>query len=279
MLEVGKRQVVEYVKKTDFGIYLADLEDKEDTVLLPKKEVLESLEIGDELEVFIYRDSKDRLISTTRSPKFFLGEICELEVVAVTSIGAFVDWGLEKDLLIPFKEQKKRLKIGDKYLFGLYIDKSDRLCGTMNLYEFLKTDHTYEKEAQVEGILYDLNPQFGAFIAIDNKYHGLIQKKDVYGDLKIGDKISARVVQVREDGKLVLNLKQKAFLAIDEDAKMLLQVLEDNGGYVDFNDRTDPEVIKNELQMSKRAFKRAVGNLLKSKQIAFKGSGIELKVK
>lgn len=276
MLKVGIKQVVEYVKKTDFGIYLADLEDKDDTVLLPKKEVDDQLEIGDELEVFVYRDSKDRLISTRRSPKLVLGEVAVLDVVAVTNIGAFADWGLEKDLLIPFKEQKRKLKVDDKVLVGLYTDKSDRLCLTMNLYEFLTIDHDYDIDDQVSGTIYELNDTYGAFIAIDNKYHGLIQKKDVYGDLRIGDTVSARVVKLREDGKLVLNLKQKAHLSMDEDANKLLQILDDNGGYIEYNDKTNPEIIKDELHMSKRAFKRAVGNLLKNKKIKFKGDGIEL---
>lgn len=271
MIRLGEKQKLVIVKKVDFGVYLAASgEHQEERVLLPAKQVPAGSEPGDEIEVFIYRDSSDRLIATTNEPKLVMGGVAELTVAQVGKFGAFLDWGLEKDLLLPFKQQAKRVKQGDKVLVSLYIDKSGRLCATMNVYENLRTDSPYEKEALVTGRVYEISDNFGAFVAVDNIYSALIPQKELYGKVEIGEDISARVVQVREDGKLTLSIRDKAYLQIGRDAEEIMKIIDSYDGVLPFNDKVSPEIIKRETGMSKNEFKRAVGNLLKAGKIEIK---------
>lgn len=267
MLELGKRQVLEIVKKTDFGIYLAESEDSQDKVLLPKKEVPEGASCGDKMDVFLYRDSKDRMIATTRHPKLMLGEVAVLEVKDVTKIGAFLDWGLEKDLMLPFKQQTRKVRQGEQCLVALYIDKSGRLAATMNVYEYLDLNSPYKKDDHVQGRIYQISEQFGVFVAVDDKYSGLIPRRDAAGNYYIGDMIEARVTAVKPDGKLDLSSREKAYLQIEEDAEAIMEAIEEFSGVLPFTDKANPEVIKRELGLSKNAFKRGVGRLLKEGRI------------
>ena len=267
MLELGKRQVLIIVKKTDFGIYLAESEDSQDKVLLPKKEVPEGASCGDKMEVFLYRDSKDRMIATTRHPKLMLGEVAVLEVKDVTKIGAFLDWGLEKDLMLPFKQQTRKVRQGEQCLVALYIDKSGRLAATMNVYEYLDLNSPYKKDDHVQGRIYQISEQFGVFVAVDDKYSGLIPRRDAAGNYYIGDMIEARVTAVKPDGKLDLSAREKAYIQIEEDAEAIMEAIEEFSGVLPFTDKANPEVIKRELGLSKNAFKRGVGRLLKEGRI------------
>ena len=267
MLELGKIQVLKIVKKTDFGVYLSDTEEAEERVLLPKKEVPQQAVIGDELDVFLYKDSKDRLIATTRQPKVELGQIGMLRVKEVAKIGAFLDWGLEKDLLLPFKQQTRRVREGEECLVALYVDKSSRLCATMNVYEYLQTDSPYKKDDHVKGTIYQISERFGVFVAVDNRYSGLIPQKEAAGRYQIGDEVEARVTGVKEDGKLDLSTREKAYLQINEDAEAVMLAIEEFSGVLPFTDKASPEVIKREMGLSKNAFKRAVGHLLKEGRI------------
>ena len=277
MIKLGERQKLVVVKKVEFGVYLSPAKTEEtaltksgepmEKVLLPAKQVPSDCKIGDELEVFIYRDSQDRMIATTRVPALQMGEVAELKVAQVGKIGAFLDWGLEKDLLLPFKQQTKRVKQGDSVLVSLYIDKSQRLCATMNVYENLRSGSTYQKDDKVTGRVYEISDNFGAFVAVDNVYSALIPKKEMYGEIAVGDDITARVVKVHEDGRLVLSVREKAYLQIEKDAEAVLDLLESYAGSLPFNDKAAPEVIKYETGMSKNEFKRAVGNLLKAGKI------------
>ena len=201
MIELGKTQCLNVVKIVDFGIYLGTEEDK---VLLPKKQVPQDIEVGDALTVFVYRDSSDRLIATTKTPKLELGQIAKLKVSEVGKIGAFLDWGLQKDLFLPFKEQTHPVRKGEKCLVCLYADKSHRLAATMKVYSHMSNQSPYKAEDQVEGTIYEINENIGAFVAVDNKYYGLIPKKEMYGKYREGDTVKARVMRVREDGKLDL---------------------------------------------------------------------------
>lgn len=266
-MELGRKQKLKIVKQVEFGVYMAEDEGMEERVLLPRKQVPEGAAPGDEVEVFLYRDSKDRLIATTNEPKLQLGEIAMLRVAQVGKIGAFLDWGLEKELFLPFREQTTRVREGDLCLAALYIDKSSRLCATMNVYPWLRTDSPYQKEDRVRGRIYETSQEFGLFVAVDNIYSALIPKKEAYGDLKIGDDIEARVIRVHEDGKLDLSVREKAWIQIEKDAEKVMQVIESYDGALPFNDRANPEVINRELGMSKNEFKRAVGHLLKNKRI------------
>lgn len=271
--ELGKKRKLMVVKKVDFGVYLGTDEER---VLLPKKEVPKGLEIGDPVEVFLYKDSDDRLIATSRMPAVTLGETAILTVKDTGRIGAFLDWGLPKDLLLPFKEQTAKVKKGDKVLVSLYVDKSKRLCATMKIYGMLRTDSPYKKDDMVEGIIYDTSDNFGIFVAVDNCYSALIPKREAYGNLYVGSRVHARVVRVKEDGKLDLSVREKAFLQMDADAQMLMERMGRNGGKLPFTDKSDPELIKKELGLSKSAFKRAVGRLLKEQKLQIVENGIEI---
>lgn len=271
--ELGKKRKLMVVKKVDFGVYLGTSEER---VLLPKNEVPKGLEIGDPVEVFLYKDSDDRLIATTKMPELTLGELNVLAVKDTGRIGAFLDWGLPKDLLLPFKEQTVKVKKGDKVLVSLYVDKSKRLCATMKIYEMLRTDSPYKKDDMVEGIIYDTSDNFGVFVAVDDCYSALIPKREAYGNLQVGGRVHARVVKVKEDGKLDLSVREKAFLQMDADAQMLMERMKKSGGSLPFTDKSDPELIKKELGLSKNAFKRAVGRLLKEQKLQIVENGIEI---
>ena len=267
MIRLGEIQKLQIVKKVDFGVYLGVEGEPEEKVLLPKKQVPPEAETGDELEVFVYRDSKDRLIATTARPGLTLHQVARLRVAQVGKIGAFLDWGLEKDLLLPFKEQTKSVSAGEEWLVALYIDKSDRLCATMNVYPYLKNNSSYKKDDRVTGTVYEISRNFGAFVAVDDQYSGLIPRQELYGEIQVGDTVNARVTAVKEDGKLDLSIREKAYLQIAEDAERVMQVIDSFDGVLPFNDKASPEVIRREMQMSKNEFKRAVGNLLKAGRI------------
>ena len=270
---LGKKRRLMIVKEVEFGVYLGNKDDK---VLLPKKQVPKDVEVGDPVEVFLYKDSSDRLIATTQEPKITLDELAVLKVADTGRIGAFLDWGLEKDLLLPFKEQTAKVKKGDEVLVALYVDKSGRLCATMKVYEKLRTDSPYKKDDHVEGIIYETSDNFGVFVAVDDCYSALIPKREAFGRLRVGDRVSARVLKVREDGKLDLSVREKAFLQMDADAAMIMKRMEEYGGKLPFNDKADPEVIKQEFGLSKNAFKRAVGRLLKEGHIKISEKNIEM---
>jgi len=269
MLEIGKRQLLTIVKKVDFGVYLAKEQeaDPEEKVLLPRKEVPENAQPGDEIEVFLYRDSKDRMIATVRQPKLSLGEVAVLRVKENGKIGAFLDWGLEKDLLLPFREQVRKVCPGEECLVALYLDKSKRLCATMKVYHYLRTDSPYEKDQKVTGTLYEISDNFGAFVAVDNCYCALIPKKEPLGNARVGDTVEARVTEVLKDGKLSLSLREKAYIQMNEDAQKLLKLLEEQGGELPVGDKSSPEKIKELTGMSKNEFKRAAGNLYKQRLV------------
>ncbi len=263
-IRLGERQEMTIVKSVDFGVYLApSAEQKEQRILLPIKQVPAGCGLGDRLEVFVYRDSDDRLIATTNTPKLVMGQVAELSVVQVGRIGAFLDWGLEKDLFLPFKEQKYRVRQGDRVLVSLYIDKSSRLCATMNVYENLRSDSPYQKDDRVRGRVYEISDNFGAFVAVDNQYSALIPKRELYGDVRAGEDVEARVTGVLEDGRLNLSIREKAYIQIESDADKLLRLLASYDGVLPFTEKADPEVIRRETGMSKKEFKRALGHLLK----------------
>jgi len=278
MIELGKKQTLEVVKKVEFGVYLAEEAGSTDKVLLPKKQVPEGTDTGSQIEVFIYRDSKDRLIATTATPKLTLGELAVLTVKEVGKIGAFLDCGLEKDLFLPFKQQTRKVRTGEEVLVAMYVDKSSRLCATMNVYQYLKKESPYTKGDVVKGVIYEISKNFGAFVAVDHQYSALIPAKEFHGEYEIGDVVEARVTAVKPDGKLDLSIRQKAHLQMDEDAEYVMQVIDEFDGVLPFNDKVSPEIIQREFKMRKNAFKRAVGRLYKEGRIEITENRI-LKVK
>ena len=276
MIAIGKKQGLTVAKVVDFGVYLGEKETagEKDTVLLPGKQVPEGTKKGDKLSVFIYKDSQDRLIATTREPKLFLGETAVLRVAQVSRIGAFLDWGLEKDLFLPYKEQTKKVHEGEEILVALYIDKSSRLCATMKVYHYLQTDSPYAQGDTVTGLVYEISDNFGVFVAVDEKYSGLIPKQEAQGNYKPGDELTCRVTAVREDGKLTMSAKKKAYIQLHEDAESVYEIIQEFEGELPFDDKASPEIIQREFGLSKNAFKRAVGHLLKEKKIEMKNGKI-----
>ena len=272
----GTIQKLKIVKKESFGVYLAESENDTERVLLPRKQVKEGAAIGDTVEVFLYRDSDDRPIATVNRPALTLHTVAGLKVVGVSRIGAFLDMGLERDLFLPYKEQTRKVSEGEEVLVAMYVDKSSRLCATMKLYHYLESSSPYKTGDNVSGTLYEITRDFGAYVAIDDKYSARIPKRELTGALKVGEKVSGRVTRVLDDGKLDISLREKAYLMLDEDAERILKVLKDNGGVLSLSDSSSPEEIRERLGMSKGAFKRAIGHLYKDEKIVIKEYSIEL---
>ena len=265
MLKTGKIQTLEIVDRKDHGVYLAEkaTATREERVLLPAAQVPEGSKIGDSLRVFLYRDSEDRLIATTREPALEAGGIALLRVKEVTKIGAFLDWGLEKDLFLPFREQTKRLRPDDEILAAMYVDKSDRLCATMKLYPYLRKDPPYVVGDEVRGRVYEISGNFGVFLAVDDRYSALIPRQEAQDTYVPGNVLDLRVTEVKEDGKLTVSARRKAYLQIGEDAGRILEELRECEGELPFDDKASPDVIAARFGISKAAFKRAVGHLLR----------------
>ena len=274
----GKKQTLVMIKRVEFGIYLAEtMKDAENKVLLPKKQVPADMEVGDPIDVFLYKDSNDRPIATVKEPKLTLGQTARLRVVSVGKVGAFLDWGLEKDLFLPYREQTTQVKAGDEVIAALYLDKSERLCATMKVYPYLQKESPYQKDDVVTGMVYEISHNFGAFVAVDDKYSALIPKKELYGELHVLQQISARVTGVKDDGKLDLGIRQKAHLQMSEDADKVLSLLREKKGFLPLHDKSSPEQIRETIGMSKNEFKRAIGHLYKEHLIMLESDGIRLK--
>lgn len=277
MIEVGKWQTLKLLRNKEFGVYLGEDERSEESVLLPRKQVPQDLKIGDELTVFIYRDSQDRKIATLNRPKLTVGQIGKLKVVSVGGIGAFMDCGLERDVLLPFKEQTTKVAVGKEYLVYMYVDKSERLCVTMRLYSHLKKDPPYEKNDFFRGVVYEYKEHMGAFVAVDDQYSGLIPKNELYRSVHVGDEVEGRVLNIREDGKMDLSIRRPAYLQMDVDSDIIMRRIEQSDGILPFTDKASPEQIKQEFGMSKNEFKRAVGRLLKEEKIEITENSICMK--
>lgn len=277
MINLGEKQELIIKRFTSVGAYLNTEAEEDEDILLPKSQIPEGLEVGDSIEVFIYNDSKDRMIATTNMPKITVGEMAHLMVVDNTRIGTFLDWGLEKDLFLPFTETVGSVEKGKTYLVAAYVDKSNRLCATMKIKDMLSSDSPYKENDIVEGTIYSINRDIGAFVAVADKYDGLIPKKELLGAYDVGESIEARVSQVLEDGKLDLSLRDRSYIQMDTDAKVIIEKLKENHGTLNLNDNSSPDLIRKELNMSKSGFKRAVGRLLKGDIIEFIENGIKLK--
>ncbi len=267
-MKLGEYQELYYIKKVEFGIYLAEEKNSSERVLLPAKQVPQGIRPGDAISVFLYKDSKDRLIATTNEPKLTLGNYAVLAVKEVTKIGAFLDWGLEKDLFLPYKEMTVRPHEGDEILVSLYIDKSERLCATMKgLYHLLRMDSPYKKDDMVSGRVYEFSGNFGTFVAVDDTFSARLPLHEDCSCLHIGDVIEAKVAAVKEDGKLDLTLREKAYIQMEADAGKLMEIIDSYAGVLPFTEKASPEVIARETGLSKNAFKRAVGHLYKERRI------------
>lgn len=278
MIETAKYQKLEISHQVDFGLYLKEI-DSEDVmrILLPKKEMPKEFEIGDEIEVYIYRDSEDRRIATTKEGLPEDGDIRLYEVVEALKIGGFMNWGLAKDLFVPHSQQRVKVKVGRKYLASIYVDKSDRICATTYVGKFLRTDHQYQQGDAINGTIFRIRDDFGAIIAVDNKYLAMLPNDQVQNKLKSGDEISGFVARVLEDGKIDFSISKAAHLKRTDDAEIIYDRIEENGGLLELTDKSTPEMIDDEFGISKKAFKRAIGNLLKKDRISVGPEGIKKK--
>jgi hypothetical protein len=274
MLELGKRQQLVIHRLTEIGAYVGEEEHPQEAVLLPRRQVPDGAAVGDTVNVLLYKDSEDRLIATVRESKLVVGKLAFLRVVQVTKIGAFLDWGLERDLFLPFKEQTKKPQPGESCLVAMYVDKSERLCATMRIYEHLSAESPYQKGDSVTGTVYEIKP-LGAFVAVDDRYFGLIPSSEVYQVFVPGETVTGQVMKRRADGKLDLRVRRKAYKQLDTDADAIWQKLEKAGGFLPFHDRSEPEEIKAMFGLSKAAFKRAAGRLLKEGKIRMTEEGMQ----
>lgn len=271
-MELGK---IQKLKVKDFNNRGAILVDENNEEIILKKEETEGLKKDDIVEVFVYNE-KDGFSATRRRPLATVGELKTLKIAAKTNIGYFVDIGIDKDILLPFKETMGRLQVGESYLLYLYHDKSNRLAVTMNIKDKLKLNQNYKVNDIVKGKIYSIG-KVGAFVAIEDEYDGMIPREELKGIYKVGDEVEARVGRILKTGFITLTLRQKAYKQMDADSDLLLELLEENGGVLYIGDKSDPEEIKEMTGLSKSAFKRAEGALYKKRLIELYSKKIELK--
>ncbi len=275
MLTLGIYHRLTVVRESEQGFYLT--RDEENAVLLPNRYIPEDLQIGDEIDVFLYSDSQGRPIATTLTPKLTLHEFAPLQVTSVTSYGAFMDWGIAKELLVPFREQNRKLKedeIAVVYLF--YDEVSNRLVGSAKVKKHLDDENITVKEGEgVDVLVYDqIEP--GYKVIVNNLHDGLIYKNEVYQELQIGDRTKAYVRKIREDGKIDLQLQPVGYAKVASNSDKILQFLRENNGWLPLTDKSSPGEISQKLGMSKKTFKKAIGDLYKRHVIELKDNGISL---
>jgi len=277
MIYLGEIQDLIIKRFTTVGAFLNEENAEDDDILLPKSQIPDNAKVGDKITVLVYRDSKDRIIATVKTPKITIGKLAHLMVLSQTKIGTFLDWGLERDLFMPFSETVGHVEKGKTYLVGAYIDKSDRICATMKIKPMLKTDSEYKENDKTTGTIYSINRDIGAFVAVDDKYDGLISKRELLGVYEVGETIEVRVNKVLEDGKLDLSLRDRDYIQMDKDAEVIKAKLKELGGFMPLNDKSPVEKINSELAMSKSGFKKAIGRLYKDGIIVITDDGIKFK--
>jgi predicted RNA-binding protein (virulence factor B family) len=274
LINVGAYNELEVVKQLDFGIYLA--KDAVE-ILMPTKWVPENTSIGDVLDVFVFRDSDDRLIATTVKPYATADTFAFLEVKQVNEIGAFLDWGMDKDLLVPFREQHNRMQPGKSYVVFVYVDEeTNRLVASGKLSRFIERENIDLMEGDVVDLLVYSETPLGFNAIINNLYSGLIYKNEVFESVRVGDAIKGYVKSIREDNKIDLSLQKSGFELVDDVKWRILNLMKQNNGLLELSDNSSPEQIKSALQISKKAFKKAIGALYKERLIKLTDKGVEL---
>jgi predicted RNA-binding protein (virulence factor B family) len=277
LIKIGQYNRLIINRQVPFGVYLKDTEGGEE-VLLPKKYLPQKASTGDELDVFIYLDSEDRLIATTLKPKARVGDFTWLKVVGNSQFGAFMDWGLEKDLFVPFREQRNKTIPGNYYLVYIYLDEeSGRIAGSTKYYKFLEKNVSGFEEGQEVDVLIHERTDLGFLAIIENKYNGLIYQNEIYrGNISSGSKTKAFIRRIREDGKVDLSLQKQGFESVKDFAAILLQDLKKSNGFIGLTDKSDPKLIYERFGVSKKVFKKGVGNLYKLRKIRIEKAGITL---
>ncbi len=274
-MELGKYNTLTIVRHTSVGFFLED--ENGDDVLLPVKWVPEGAKEGDEVEVFIYLDSEERPIATTMKPKAIVGEFAYLKAKQVSRIGAFMDWGLEKDLFVPFIEQEGRMQEGQWYIVYVYIDKmTDRIAGSAKIENFVEKRDIMLKPDQAVSLLIGKQTPLGYNVIVDNQYLGLIYENEIFKNVSTGDRTTGYVKNIREDDKIDIILQKPGYAAVEPNAQRILEILKANDGYLDLNDKSDPDEISRRLEMSKKTFKKAIGGLFRQKLIIIEDDGVRL---
>ena len=274
MINVGTYNELEVVKELEFGIYLRDGDVE---ILMPTKWVPSGTKIGDFLNVFIFRDSDDRLIATTVKPFATADTFAFLEVKQVNNIGAFLDWGMDKDLLVPFREQPMRMDPGKSYVVFVYVDEeTNRLVASAKLNKYIERENIEVQEGDIVELLIYSETDLGFNAIINNHYSGLIYKNEIYEAIRVGDKVQGFVKCVREDNKIDLSLQKSGYELVDDVKWRILKMMKEENGFLSLNDNSSPEEIKAKLQISKKAFKKAVGALYRERLVKLTDKGVQL---
>lgn len=274
MMKVGEYNELEVVKELDFGIYFREGDVE---ILMPTKWVPQGTKIGDTLNVFVFRDSDDRLIATTVKPFATADTFAFLEAKQVNEVGAFMDWGMDKDLLVPFREQAQRMEAGRNYVVFVFLDEeTDRLVGSTKLSRFIIREDIDVQEGDIVDLLIYSETDLGFNAIVNNLYTGLIYKNEIYEKIRVGDKMQGYVKRVREDEKIDLSLQKSGYELVDDVKWRILKLIKEEKGFLALNDNSTPEEIKAKLQISKKAFKKAIGALYRERLVKLTEKGVEL---
>jgi len=272
MITIGNFNTLTIARRTNVGLYLTD---GENDVLLPKKYMPENVEIGEEVEVFIYLDHEERPVATTLDPYIYLNEFALLKVNYINKYGAFMDWGLEKDLFVPFREQARPMTLNNWYIVYMYLDeKTNRLVGSSKLNQFLDNTNITVKEGEEVDLIVSHITDAGINVIINEKHKGLMYKNEVFEDLRTGDRIIGYIKHIRPDGKIDVSRTKTGFEKVNDSAERILEALSKNDGFLGLNDKSHPDEIKIVLEMSKKTFKQTIGVLYKQQKITIKPDGI-----
>jgi predicted RNA-binding protein (virulence factor B family) len=275
MLKLGQINTLTALRQTDKGTYLVD--DESNEVFLPNKYVTDVIKIKDTIDVFLYKDSENEMLATTRFPKIKLNEYAALEAIAVSRYGAFFDWGLEKDLLVPYRQQAEPIEEGYYYVVFLYLDEeSQRLVGSTKINNTLEKSSVDLKIGDEVDLLAYQETEMGISVIVNNTYQGMLFQNEVFNDIKIGDRLIGYVKKIRTDNKVDISLNRFGYRGVDANIKKLQKALADNNGFLNLNDKSSPKEIADQLGMSKKVFKKAVGALYKQKRLEINEKGIKL---
>ena len=275
MIELGKYNVLKVYHRAKQGLYLGDEEEQD--ILLPNKYVPEGTEEGDDIPVFVYKDSEDRIIATTLRPKILLHQFACLKVKDVNKYGAFMDWGLEKDLMVPFREQGKKMEVNRWYVVYLYKDSvTDRLVGSSRINRFLEKEDIQLKQGEEVNLLIGESTNMGYKVIINQRYGGVIYRNEIFRKIRIGDKVKGYIKTIREDKKIDVTLQKPGYEHVAPNADHILAKLRENKGFLPLTDKSPPALITDQLEMSKKTFKKAIGGLYKKRLIRIEKDGIYL---
>lgn len=273
-IEIGKYHLLNIRKETGIDFIF---EEEGESIKLPKKDLRNNLKVGDEVNVFIYTDLNGKLVATISKPFAMVGECAYMEVKEESSIGAFMYWGIEKDLLVPFSQQKDTMREGNSYLVYVYIDEqTGRITGTSKLKRYINNEELTVKEGEKVDLLICHNTDLGTQVIVNNKHWGLLYKNEIFQKIKRGDKLKGYIKKIREEGKLDVSLQEQSYDEAISASLKILKRLKEQQGFLPITDKTDPSIIYDELQMSKKTFKKAIGALFKERRIMLEDKGIRL---